>query len=360
MALDLTTDQLIDLVGYAIGWGAGWFLLWRPRPLPAAAGSRRAVAVIIPARNEEHALANLLPELVAGARPDDEIVVVDDHSDDRTAVVAADLGARVIEPPPPPPGWLGKPNACWSGSRATAAPILLFVDADVLPPRDLIDRIAAAVDRHPDRIVSVQPWHRTGSATEQLSALCNIAALMGPGTFSLIGARRRHERAAPTAFGPVLAMNRDVYDAAGGHAHQRVRSMHTEDIGLAQTVGGAVLYTGRPDIAFRMYPGGMRDLIRGWTRSLATGARYTPWWAALGVAAWIWSLTAGWTVTGWFYLASALQVWILARRAGSFSLFTAIAYPLALAVFLLVFIRSAVAVVLRLDVTWKQRRVAAR
>lgn len=349
-----------DYLGYAIGWAAGWFLLWRLRPLPPAGATRRAVAVIIPARNEELALPNLLPGLVASARDDDEIVVVDDHSDDRTASVARDLGARVIEPPPPPPGWLGKPNACWYASRSTTAPILLFVDADVRPAADLIDRMATAIDRYPDRIVSVQPWHRTGSATEQLSAICNIAALMGVGTFSVVGSRRGHERPVPTAFGPVLAVDRAVYDEVGGHAHPSVRTMHTEDIGLARSVGGAELFTGRPDTAFRMYPGGLRDLIRGWTRSLATGARHTRWWAALGVAAWIWSLAAGWTVTGWFYLASALQVWILARRAGSFSIVTAIAYPLALIVFVIVFVRSAIAVILRREVAWKERRVAAR
>ena len=40
---------------------------------------------------------------------------------------------------------------------------------------------------------------------------------------------------------------------------------------LARVVGGAELFTGRPDVVFRMYPRGLRELVDGWTRSLASG-----------------------------------------------------------------------------------------
>ena len=212
-------------------------------------------------------------------------------------------------------GWLGKPNACCAGARATVAPLLLFLDADVVPAPDLLDRIAGASAQRPDAIVSVQPWHRTVGAAEQASLFCNIAALMGSGAFTVAG-----ERLHPNvAFGPVLAVPRHVYDRFGGHA--AVRTMHTEDIGLARAAGEVTLFTGRPDTVFRMYPAGLRQLLDGWTRSIATGARSTRPWLTIATACWIAAIAGGWLAGGWplhapaeslvVYGLSALQVWVL-------------------------------------------------
>ena len=350
----------VDLALFGVGWILGWLLLWRLRPLPASApdpdrpSGRAAIAVVIPARNEASALPHLLPGLAAQLRPGDELVVVDDHSTDSTAAVATRLGARVVSPPALPGDWLGKPHACWTGTRSTTAPLLLFVDADVRPARDLLDRVAVAVAGHPGTVVSVQPWHDTGSWVEQASMLANVTALMGSGGFTVAGSRF-----APTvAFGPVLAVERATYDAVGGHA--AVRTMHTEDIGLARVVGRSALWTGRPDTSFRMYPQGLRQLVQGWTRSIATGARFTPWWLSLAVALWVWSLAGGWLAEPIVYPLSALQFWVLGRRAGSMHPLTAALYPLAVAVFAVIFLRSLFAMVFRRDVTWKQRSVPSR
>jgi 4,4'-diaponeurosporenoate glycosyltransferase len=350
-----------DLLPFGFGWLAGWFLLWSPRPLPSAVladlnDPRPGISIIIPARDEEHALPHLLTPLMAGLGPSDEVIVVDDHSSDATGAVAASFGATVITPPSLPEGWLGKPHACWAGAQIAGGDYLVFLDADLRPPIDLADRMAKALRTHPGQVVSVQPWHTTTEPYEQLSVIFNLVALMGVGRFSLLGSRVSPH----TAFGPVLAMDRATYNRVGGHAHPAVRSQHTEDIALAKAVGNAQLFTGAPDIAFRMYPGGWRDLIRGWTRSLATGARSGPWWALVLAISWVASLVGGVFVSPWLYLASAAQLAILGRRAGSFSVWMAALYPLAVLMFLTVFLRSAIKVILRRPVQWKSRQVPAR
>ena len=346
----------MDLVLFAVGWSLGWFLLWRLRPLPAAvdATDRPAIAIVIPARNEAEALPHLLPTLVAQLRTDDELVVVDDHSTDATTDVATRLGAQVVTPPDLPEGWLGKPHACWHGARSTEAPLLLFVDADVRPAPDLARPHGRCLLGCPASVVSMQPWHQTGQWVEQASLLANITALMGTGGFTVAGPRA----AATMAFGPVLAVERSTYDEAGGHG--AVRTMHTEDIGLAQAIGRSELYSGRPDTAFRMYPEGLGQLVQGWTRSIATGTRFAPWWLSLAVVLWVWSLAGGWITEPLVYPLSAAQFWVLGRRAGSMHPLTALLYPLAVAVFVWIFLRSLFAMVFRRDVTWKQRSVAAR
>jgi len=357
----------VDIGVFAVGWMLGWVLLWRGRELPSAGRDhvpRSPIAVVIPARDEASALARLVPALHRQLGTDDQLVVVDDHSTDDTASVARQLGAAVIAAPELLPGWLGKPNACWAGARTTSAATLLFVDADVTPAPDLLDRVAEALAEHPESIVSVQPWHRTVAMTEQASMLCNVAALMGSGAFTVAGDRL----ASRVAFGPVLAIRRDVYEQVGGHA--AVRSMHTEDIGLARAVGATALFSGRPDTTFRMYPQGFRQLFEGWTRSIATGANATRWWLTIATAGWITAIAGGWLSAGWptshpvesaaVYALCAGQVWILGRRAGSIHPLTALLYPIAIAVVAVIVVRSVLILVLGRDVTWKGRRVAAR
>jgi len=351
----------LDYGLFFAGWLIGWALLARPRHLPPAppgpATARPPVCVVVPARDEAEQLPHLVPPLVDQRRLGDRVVVVDDHSSDGTGDVARQHGAEVIVPPTLPEGWRGKPHACHLGASSGTEPILLFVDADVRPATTLLDDIAAEVERHPEHVVSVQPWHTMPTAGEQMSLLSNVTALMGCGAFTPLGDRT----AATVAFGPVLAMRRDLYEQIGGHADPTVRTMHTEDIGLARAAGRSRLFVGSRDgTRFRMYPGGLRDLVAGWTRSVATGARFTNTLLALAVLCWVWSLAGGWLTAPIVYPLSALQVWMLGRTAGTTRWWAAVTYPVLVVVFTVIFVRSLVVLVLRRDVTWKQRSVPSR
>jgi 4,4'-diaponeurosporenoate glycosyltransferase len=349
---------------FLAGWGCGWFLFWRPRPLPAApspvTATRPSMAVVIPARDEEGTLPTLLASVLPQLRDGDTCVVVDDESLDATAAVAEAAGALARPAGPRPEGWTGKAWACARGADALAAracDVLVFLDADVrLDGHDVLDRLAAEVAAAPQALVSVQPWHRTVRPVEQLSVFFNITALMGSTGFTALGRRVR----CSLAFGPVLACTREAYEAAGGHAHQSVRGAVAEDIALARRFPAVSLHTGRPDVSFRMYPGGLRALVQGWTKNIATGAASVRWWFALLVVGWLWSLNGGWITSPWFYAASAVQVLVLGRRAGRFGVLTALAYPLLVLFFLVVFLRSLALTALRRPVRWKGRLVATR
>ena len=88
---------------YVVGWGCGWFLFWRARPLPPGSGggarSRPRLAVIVPARNEQQSLPELLSTVVPQLAADDWCIVVDDESSDATAEVASRAGVEVVAAP---------------------------------------------------------------------------------------------------------------------------------------------------------------------------------------------------------------------------------------------------------------------
>lgn len=83
------------------------------------------VAIIIPARNEELALAKVLSEIPRELVS--EVIVVDNGSRDKTALIAKEGGARVVHEPAP-----GYGRACLAGLRALDDQIdtIAFLDAD--------------------------------------------------------------------------------------------------------------------------------------------------------------------------------------------------------------------------------------
>lgn len=364
------------------GWSVGWYLLWRVpmlrRPGPAAgAGAATAgggpdldVAVIVPARNEELSLPNGLASLVRQTCRPAEIIVVDDQSDDATAALAAAVpGVTVLSSRPLPAGWTGKSWACQQGADAARAPRLVFLDADVvLAPGALAEVVARGEER--GGLVSVQPYHRMERPYERLSALFNVIGFMGVGSAS----PGRDARAARGAFGPVLTCSAADYRAVGGHAS--VRGEIVDDVAIAQEFEGHGLlvhvYGGGSEISFRMYPAGAGQLVEGWSKNFATGAGSVAVSRFLLIGLWVTALLISVQVaaealldpsTGALAVATAVvaatvaQVRHFLRQLGSFGWAWAVAYPIPLAMFLVVFARSVWLTAIRRQVQWRGRDV---
>jgi len=125
--------------------------------------SKQRLTVVIPTLNEIADLPGLLDALAVQTCPPDEVIIADAGSTDGTAELAQARGARVVRGGMPAVGR----NA---GARVAGGDLLLFLDADVLPPPDFIARsleefelkhydvatcFIAAVDKTPrDQILS--------------------------------------------------------------------------------------------------------------------------------------------------------------------------------------------------------------
>jgi 4,4'-diaponeurosporenoate glycosyltransferase len=319
--------------------------------------------VVIPARDEEVTLGDLLDSIAASTTPPREIVVVDDGSTDGTADLARRRGIRVVPATPPPAGWTGKTWACATGVEVTSAPVVVLVDADVrLHPRAL----AALVGAHSHRggLISVLPEHRPERAHEQLSAPFNLVSVMGTGA-ALPGRDGRTE----LAFGPCMVVDRSSLEAIGGFAS--VAAEVVEDVALARRFVAADqpvhAFSGGDLVWFRMYPAGVRQLLEGWTKNVAGGATNTPPVRSLAIAAWVASgLAPAAGITSRRRLeprlvlaaaASALQFTVLMRRVGRFRWWTGTASCPLLTVFSALFVRSCWHRFIRRRTTWKGRTV---
>ncbi len=103
------------------------------RTVRSARPGRITLSIVIPTLNETGYLPHLLDALAAQTRPADEIIVADAGSTDGTAELARERGARVVRGGSPAVGR----NA---GARAATGDLLFFLDADVLPPPDFLER----------------------------------------------------------------------------------------------------------------------------------------------------------------------------------------------------------------------------
>ncbi len=359
-------------ISLLVRWLLGWVLALSLPQLPNARPSRSLrVSVLIPARNEVETLPHLLEALAGQSFRPEEVIVIDDHSSDGTAAIAlragADLPLRVIQPPPLPSEWCGKTWALHHGVQACTGEVLVFLDADTEPGPEFLARLLAQHEQL-GGLVSVQPYHRTEKPYEQLSMLFNLVGLMAVPLGSGCG----------VAFGPAMVSSRVDYRRSGGHA--AVAGRVVEDWFLAhcyERVGLPVsAFVGDGQIAYRMYPGGLADMVLGFDKNFATAAGEVRWPWMLAVLLWLsglfwaaWCLPAalmGWPLVGdhglgfngIVYAAFALQLLLLSRRVGRFSWINLV-FPVPVLFFLGVFVLA----ILNLErgrVQWKGRSVTTR
>lgn len=95
------------------------------------------MAIVVPVYNGSLTLQAALEALLGAPGPSREIVVVDDGSCDGSAEIAEALGVRTLRQPN-----IGDSAARNRGADETAAPLIVFVDADVVIRADALERIS--------------------------------------------------------------------------------------------------------------------------------------------------------------------------------------------------------------------------
>ena len=107
-------------------------------------------SIVIPTYNEEKDIGGTLDSLLALHYPDKEIIVVDDSADSTPSIVAgyAGRGVELIRPEVRK----GRCEARNIGIRAATGEVVVILNADVLLPRDFLDRIKVHYDNAYDSV----------------------------------------------------------------------------------------------------------------------------------------------------------------------------------------------------------------
>ncbi|TVP74892.1 MAG: glycosyltransferase [Gemmatimonadales bacterium] len=342
------------------------------------------VSIIVPARNEARVIERCVASLTrlegAGQGIRHEIIVVDDGSTDDTAarVEALDPGTamslRLLPGEPLPDGWFGKPWACMQGARAARGDLLLFTDADTVHEPTLLIRALAGLREDDLDALSLLGHQEMGTFAERL---------VQPQVFALIGVRfrgldqpvDRSRRRHAIANGQFILVRREAYDAIDGHG--AVRGEVVEDLRLAQEIVDRgyrlAVRLGEDVFSTRMYTS-LGELVDGWTKNVATGARQAagplapvalPGLLLFLVGIWLLppatlllGLAAGWggAVLAWAGTATLfcvlIQVGVYGRLGSHW--WMGMIYPAGTAVVALILVRSWIRGDRRIE--WKGRR----
>src|ERR1700740_916534 len=193
------------------------------------------VSVIIPARNEEAAIARAVESV--DAQPEiAEIIVIDAQSTDRTAAILAELAARIpklkiLHARALPPGWVGKNYAVALGADVAQGDWLLFTDADTCHMAGSTRRALTDAVDHNAMLVSYSPEQELRSFWERVLIPFVYCRLSAKFSFARVNNTQWPDAAANAQF---LMILRDVYQEVGGHA--AIASEVLEDVALARRV----------------------------------------------------------------------------------------------------------------------------
>jgi hopene-associated glycosyltransferase HpnB len=245
-----------------------------PELAPAVPPECPDVDIIVPARDEVLTIAPVIASLLAQDYPGKfQVFLVDDNSTDGTAAmagVAANL--HILTGAGKPAGWAGKLWALHQGVQASAAPILLFADADIThDPRHLSALVTRLLAPRTDMVSEMVRLNCTTLAEHALiPAFVYFFQMLYP--FAKVNDPLSGTAAA--AGGTVL-IRRDALVRIGGI--ERIKSALIDDVALAREVKKfGPIYLGHSGLAtsIRPYPD-FADVFRMVSRSAFTQLNYS-------------------------------------------------------------------------------------
>lgn len=277
-------------------------------------------SVLIPARDEEENVRELVPLLMAqGLR----VYVYDDDSSDKTAEVARAAGAIVIKGRTLPEGWRGKCHACHqlalAASEDSPDEWWVFIDADTRPQPGFAQGMADWIANQGKKTFMLTgfPKMNPGAGIEPLYLAWVPWILLATNPFALVSRTRKGHSF--FANGQVQLWRASTYMEL--LPHQAVKGAVLEDVAIGRLMAKqkqrVEVANWSQALSVRMY----RDLPEAWQGMLKNSSEIAgrgagSWFFALLLLllAWGWLATGGliWACLG-LLLASWLGVWVTVR-----------------------------------------------
>ncbi|MBC8053958.1 MAG: glycosyltransferase [Sphingobacteriaceae bacterium] len=236
------------------------------------------VSILIPARNEEDNILNLLRSIKMQDYKNIEVIVLDDNSSDETFNICEKFGAsdsrfKILKGQSLIEGWLGKNFACHQLAEAAKGKYLLFLDADEIIADGLINNALHRVKQGKLALLSLFTNQRMITVGERLVVPLMHFLLLNSLPLRLV--RLSSNPALSAASGQFMLFESTLYHAHQWHA--QVKDKIVEDIEIMKLVKAyqykaeALLANGY--ISCRMYKS-YTEAVDGFSKNLLAGFNY--------------------------------------------------------------------------------------
>ena len=233
---------------------------------------RPLVSILIPARNEEKNIGNILDDILHQDYTEIEVIVFNDISTDRTAEIVreyalADGRITLTDSDFLPEGWLGKNWACQSLSKKAKGDFLLFLDADVRIGNELILNAVSFAKNFKLALVSIFPKQIIKTIGEKITVPNMNYILLS--LLPLILVRKLGNPSIAAANGQFMFFDSRIYKSM--QPHLKMKNNKVEDIGISRYLKSEkqriACLVGDNTIQCRMY-NGFNDAVNGFSKNV--------------------------------------------------------------------------------------------
>jgi glycosyltransferase involved in cell wall biosynthesis len=247
-------------------------VIFEPKLPNASIQDECLVSILIPARNEEKNISNVLKDLMNQDYRNIEIIVFNDQSDDHTAEIVKEFSlldsrVKLINSDGLPDGWLGKNFACYSLSKHACGEFYLFLDADVRLCNNIIINAIAYAKRYKLGLLSIFPKQIIASIGEKITVPNMNYILLS--LLPLILVRRSKFPSFAAANGQFMFFNARVYESM--LPHETMKNNKVEDIAIARFFKKnkilVACLVGNETIRCRMY-NSFNDAVNGFSKNV--------------------------------------------------------------------------------------------
>lgn len=233
---------------------------------------KNLVSILIPARNEEKNIANLLTDLQNQDYQNLEIMVFSDQSTDATVSILKQFAEkdgriRYYDSDELPDGWLGKNYACHFLSTKANGKHFLFLDADVRIGRNIIENTVSYTEKYNLGLLSIFPAQIMRTVGEKITVPNMNYILLSLLPLSLVRKSRFPSLAA--ANGQFMLFQADCYKIIRPHEVHKYSKV--EDIEIARLYKKrnefVACLTGNSEVSCRMYEG-LEEAVNGFSKNV--------------------------------------------------------------------------------------------
>lgn len=230
------------------------------------------VSILIPVRNEEKNIAQLIENLQNLKLQNTEIIIYDDLSTDNTCQIVEKYvnrnpNIKLIKGKELPDGWLGKNYACYNLAKNAHGKYYLFIDADVRLYDDIVPSVVAHLKKHNLGLLSIFPIQVLKTLGEKISVpIMNYILLT---LLPLIFVQKSPFSAHSAANGQFMLFEADTYKKV--NPHEKFKNSHVEDINIARYYKKQnikiVCITGDKRVQCRMYTS-YQEALNGFAKNI--------------------------------------------------------------------------------------------